>query len=118
MSVCKLEDSSPVLDTYFEFGNPGKVPFVLLDMSILCVPVVDGFGECLMCIMFRKKRMQLFGIEGAVGVKPLLDDLQLGSAGVEVGHSEREGLYSWMVVSVAGGEWGFLSGSFLYCHPD
>ena len=57
MSVCKLEGGSPVLDTYFEFGDPGKVPFVLLDMSILCVPVVDGFRECLMCIMFRKKRV-------------------------------------------------------------
>ena len=57
MSVCKLEGGSPVLDTYFEFGDPGKVSFVLLDMSILCVPVVDGFRECLMCIMFRKKRV-------------------------------------------------------------
>jgi hypothetical protein len=44
-----------------------------------------------MFIMFRKERIQFAGIEGAVSVKPLLNDLQLGCTSIEVGHSERAG---------------------------
>ena len=40
-------------------------------------------------IMFRKDRLPLAGIEGGVGLGPLLDGLHLGGVCVEIGHSER-----------------------------
>jgi hypothetical protein len=56
---------------------------------------------------FRKERIQLAGIAGAVGVEPLLSDLQLGSAGIiEVDHSECAGF-----ILVGGGEGGRESGN-------
>jgi hypothetical protein len=54
-----------------------------------------------MCIMFRKERIQIAGIKGGVGFEPLLGDLQLGSVGIGVGHSERAGF-----VRVDGSECG------------
>ena len=40
-----------------------------------------------MCIMFRRELMGLVDIEREVSVDEVLEDLQLGSVGIEVGHS-------------------------------
>jgi hypothetical protein len=96
-----------VLDTYFDLGDQGSHLPVPLDVLLLCFLGIDGLWEHLMLIIFRKERSQIAGIEGAVGAEPLFDDLQLGSAGVEVGHPERAGF-----VSVDGGERGRESGGF------
>jgi hypothetical protein len=56
-----------------------------------------------MLIMFRKERIQLAGIEGAVSVELVSGDLQLGSAVIEVGHSERVGSRFMLVAGSEGG---------------
>ena len=43
-------------------------------------------------IVSRQERLGVFNIEIEVRLEPLLDDLQLGSVGIEVVHSECEGL--------------------------
>jgi hypothetical protein len=77
-----------VLDTYFDLSDPGKIPSEPLEMLLLCFLGVDGW-ERVMFISFRKERIQLAGVERAVGVEPSLGDLQLRSARIDVGHFER-----------------------------
>ena len=109
--------SSAVLDTYLDFGDKEMLSEPL-EVVLLCFIGVDGLGERLMFIMFRKEWIQFAGIEGAIGVKPLLDGLQLWSASIEVGHSERAGF-----ILVDGSECGreragFLGGSSLCSHSN
>ena len=88
-----------MLGTYFELGDQESHLSIPLDVLLLCFLGMDRPGEHLMFIIFRKEWSQISGIEGAVGAEPLFDDLQLGSAGVEVGHPERAGF-----ALVGGGE--------------
>ena len=63
-----------MLGTYFDLSDPGKIPPEPLEVLFLCFLGVDGW-ERVMFISFRKERIQLVGVERAVGVEPFLGDL-------------------------------------------
>ena len=79
------------MDTYFEPGHRDDHLFIPPDMLFFCFLGVDGW-ERVVFITFRKERTQPACIAGAEGVEPLLGDLQLGSARIDVDHHERAGV--------------------------
>ena len=91
-----------MLDTYFVRSHRDNHFPVPLDVLFLSFLGKERLGERFMFKTFRKEQIQLAGIAGAVGVEPLLSDLQLGSAGIiEVDHSGCAGF-----ILVGGGEGG------------
>jgi hypothetical protein len=85
----RVEGGSPALDTDFNFGHRGKCPSEPLDVRrFRHFGHIDGLGERLIFKVSGKKRVDLARIKDGRGVEPLLGDLQLGSASIEVGHSE------------------------------
>ena len=58
-------------------------------LGMPCIVQLSRVGdpiECLVLIVFRKASIKL-GVERGEGIKQIFDDLQLGSVGIEVGHS-------------------------------
>ena len=93
------EGGSPVSDTHIQFFHQGKYTSPYLEVTFLCLYQwkADGLGECLVLIIFCEELRDVVHIERAVGVDCPLDGFQLGSARIEVDHSECVGfiLVGW-----------------------
>jgi hypothetical protein len=80
---------SPSWDTYFHFGHRGKhFSEPMEECSLRLFGHIDSLGERLKFKVPGKERIHLAHIEGGHGVEAILEDLLLGSASIEVGHSE------------------------------
>ena len=76
------------MDTHFELSDRGRHPSEPLEVLLLrLIGQPDGLGQRLLFIVLRKERFELVDIKRGVGLEPLLDDPQLGSASVDVDHS-------------------------------
>lgn len=71
--------------TYFDHGEQGQYPSVLLAVSSLrFIGVIGDLWERLEFVVLRKERRDPFHIDIAVGFEEVLDDLQLGSGSIDV----------------------------------
>ena len=102
-----------MLGTYFKLVDLGQRFFEPLDVFFFrFIGQSDGLGQRLIYKIFREDTLEFAAIANGEGVEPLLDDLQLGSIGVDVGHSER---VRFVIANVAAreSERGSVSDGFL-----
>ena len=84
-----LKTVSPLLGTHIDFGHLSQQPLDLPGV-IFVLQSGEGGGPVgwLISIVFRKERIEPAGVDKGEGIDHVFDDLQLGSAGIEVGHFE------------------------------